>query len=189
MVNPAISNLGIMLVMMQVSKRIDFEDPTVLLAVRIGYVASNLLIFGLYFYTRYLINKKNDLTTMKYVQPASGFDPSSGGKLIVTTVRDYDLEQVNSAVKGMFSGIAMMGFMHLYMKYTNPLLMQSIMPVKSAFEQKIVKLHVFGSPATGELKRPFKTQAMFGGATGDIKTDKKSIEEAEKSGSGGIKEE
>lgn len=58
MVNPQITNLAIILGMMQVSKKIPFEDPNVLLGVRILYVVSNLLIFGLYFYVGTLIKSK-----------------------------------------------------------------------------------------------------------------------------------
>lgn len=87
-------------------------------------------------------------------------------------------------------GMAMMGFMHLYMKYTNPLLIQSILPLKSAFENNMVKIHLFGQPASGDLKRPFKAPAGFmsalGGAT---QSDKKTVEAAERSGRGGAKEE
>jgi hypothetical protein len=43
---------------MQVSKRIPFDDPQVLLGVRILYVASNLLIFGLYYYIGLKIKAK-----------------------------------------------------------------------------------------------------------------------------------
>ncbi|ANB15886.1 Pho88p [Sugiyamaella lignohabitans] len=187
MVNPAVSNLVIMLVMMQVSKKIDFEDSTVLLGVRALYLASNALIFGLYFYTRFQINKKNDLTTLKYVEPPAPMSGQTESKLVTTTIKEYDLGQVTSAMKGVFQGIAMMAFMHLYMKYTNPLLIQSILPVKSAIEQNIVQIHVFGKPAAGNLKRPFKVASMFG--AGDVKTDKKAISEAEVSGAGGVKED
>lgn len=44
--------------MMQVSKRIPFEDPQVLLGVRILYVVSNLLIFGFYYYIGMKIKSK-----------------------------------------------------------------------------------------------------------------------------------
>lgn len=128
---------------------------------------------------------------MKYVEPAAPLSGQTEEKLVTTTVKEYDLQQVQSAMKGMLTGIAMMGVMHLYMKYTNPLLMQSIMPIKSALEQNIVKIHVFGKPASGDLKRPFKVANMFGASTGagEPKTDKKTIELAEKAGSGGIKTE
>lgn len=77
--------------------------------------------------------------------------------------------------------------MHLYMKYTQPLFIQGIMPLKSLFDSKvrpslcsfvcrkqailmykrvevqILKIHLFGQPATGDLKRPFEAPAgMFG---------------------------
>ena len=43
---------------MQVSKKIPFEDPQVLLGVRVLYVVSNLIILGIYFYMQMKINTK-----------------------------------------------------------------------------------------------------------------------------------
>jgi len=56
---------------------------------------------------------------------------------------------------------------------------------------------LFGNPAVGELKRPWKAAGglaamLSGGAPGggnDVKTDKASIEAAERAGRGGAKEE
>lgn len=191
--NPAVSNLGLMLIMMQVSRRLDLEDPTILLYVRIGYAACQLIVFGVCLYVKYQINKKNDLTTLKYVEPANPMSGLSEPKAVVTTVKEYDLKQIDSQIKGIFTSLAMMGFMHIYMKYTNPLVMQSVSSVKSALETNIVKIHLFGHAASGDLKRPFKAapgllQALQG-ATSDVKTDKASIDAAEVSGAGGIKED
>lgn len=47
-----------MLIMMQVSKRIPFEDPQVLFGVRTMYIASNILIAMIYFYVNSQINSK-----------------------------------------------------------------------------------------------------------------------------------
>lgn len=44
--------------MMQVSKRIPFDDPNVLNFVRLTYVVSNLIIAGIYFYVKTQIDKK-----------------------------------------------------------------------------------------------------------------------------------
>ena len=191
--NPAVTNIVVMLVMMQVSRRLDLEDPTILFYVRATYISCQVVALGVYLFVRYKINAKNDLTTLKYVEPANAMSGESSPKAVVTTVKQYDLQQVDSLVKSVFTSLAMMGFMHIYMKYTNPLVMQSISSVKSALEANIVKIHLFGTPASGELKRPFKAapgfmQAMMGGAQ-DIKTDEKSIEQAERAGTGGIKEE
>jgi hypothetical protein len=130
-----------------------------------------------------------ELQTLKYVEPAqmgSGEEP----KLVTTTIQEYDQQQLMSAYKGQLMGVAMMGFMHLYLKYTNPLLIQSIIPVKGAFESNLVKVHIFGKKAEGELKRPWKAAGGFAGmGGGEVKSDKASVEAAERAGRGGAKEE
>lgn len=113
-------------------------------------------------------------------------------KLVTTTVQAYDRQQLKSAFRAQLMGVGMMGVMHLYFRYTNPLLIQSIIPLKGAFEANLAKIHLFGQPAAGDLKRPWKAAGGFmgmGGPAAEIKSDKKSIEAAEKSGSGGVKEE
>lgn len=191
--NPAITNLAIMLIMMQVSRRLDLEDPDILFYVRAAYISCQVVAFAIYLLTKYKINKKNDLTTLKYVEPANPMSGETAPKAVVTTVKEYDMKQVDGQIKSIFTSLAMMGFMHLYMKYTNPLVMQSVSGVKSALEANIVKIHLFGYPASGDLKRPFKAapgflQALQGGNQ-EIKTDKHSVEAAEVSGAGGIKED
>ncbi|KXJ96329.1 inorganic phosphate transporter Pho88 [Microdochium bolleyi] len=187
--SPQVVNIVIILGMMQVSKRVPFDNPDVLNLVRAVYVLSNIIIAGLYIYSQMQINKKKDLTTLKYVEPApvgSAEEP----KLVTTTVHAYDSQQIKAAFRTQAMGIAMMGFMHLYMNYTNPLLIQSILPVKSAFEHNMVKIHIFGQPASGDLKRPFKQPAGFMSAmSGATQSDKKAVEAAERSGRGGAKEE
>ena len=87
-------------------------------------------------------------------------------------------------------GVGMMGVMHIYFKYTNPLLVQSILPLKGAFEGNLAKVYLLGYPAVGDLKRPWKAQGgMMGMGGGEPKADKKSVEAAERAGSGGVKEE
>jgi hypothetical protein len=51
--------LAIIVVMMQVAKKVPFDDPDVLLLVRGLYVLSNVIILSLYLYTQAQINKKN----------------------------------------------------------------------------------------------------------------------------------
>lgn len=78
--------------------------------------------------------------------------------MITTTNRDYDLGETSKAVRGVLIGIAIvrlralppsllpanrnrchsqMGVMHLYMKYTQPLFMQGILPLKALYESKV----------------------------------------------------
>lgn len=58
----------------------------------------------------------------------------------------------------------MMGVMHLYFGYTQPLLVQSIMPIKNVLESKVAKIHLMGKEPVGDLKRPWKTGGLFAGA-------------------------
>lgn len=189
--NPAVSNLVLMLVGMQVSKRLDFENPDTLFYVRLAFVTGQTITFLIYMYVRLTIIKKNDLTTLKYLEPANKMAGESQEKFVVTTVKDYDLKQIDASIKGIFTGLAMTGFMHLYMKYANPLVMQSITPVKGALESNMIKIHLFGKPAVGDLKRPFVAPASFLSSFtgGDVKTDKSSIAKAETAGTGGVKED
>lgn len=53
------TNLVVILGMMQVSKKIPFEDPTWLNGIRGMYILSNLIIVGLYVYCGIVIKKKN----------------------------------------------------------------------------------------------------------------------------------
>jgi len=58
----------------------------------------------------------------------------------------------------------MMTFLHIYLKYSQPLFVQAIMAFKSLYEAKIVKIHVLDQKAEGDLKRPFKSgPGLFGG--------------------------
>ena len=58
--------------MMQVSKKIPFDDPNVLMGVRALYIVSNLLIAGIYFYTKMQIDKKRGMfINYKKQQPES----------------------------------------------------------------------------------------------------------------------
>ncbi|KAH9811723.1 Inorganic phosphate transport protein PHO88 [Teratosphaeria destructans] len=191
--NPQITNLIIILVMMQASKKIPFDDPMVLNGVRALYVLSNVIIAGIYFYTKMQIDKKKDMTVLKYVEPPP-MGSTEEPKAVTTTVHAYDMQQLRGLFKAQLMGVGMMAVMHLYFKYANPLLIQSIIPLKGAFEGNLVKVHVLGQPATGDLKRPWKAAQGFMGAMGgqgqsEIKTDKKSIEAAERAGRGGAKEE
>ncbi|KAK1761520.1 inorganic phosphate transporter Pho88 [Echria macrotheca] len=188
--SPQITNLVIILGMMQVAKKIPFDDPLVLNYCRAAYAISNLLILGIYLYIKTVVDKKKDMTTLKYVEPAP-MGSTEEGKLVTTTVHAYDVGQLKNMMRSQLMGVGMMAVMHLYFKYTNPLLIQSIIPLKGALESNMTKIHLWGQPATGDLKRPFKQPAGFmqGLQSGPAQSDKKAVEAAERAGRGGVKEE
>ncbi|KJA13770.1 hypothetical protein HYPSUDRAFT_195556 [Hypholoma sublateritium FD-334 SS-4] len=176
--NSGVQNLVISLGAMQLARKIPFDDPDVLLYVRIGYVLSQVIVLGAYYYVSMAIKKKNDQTVLKYVEPASPMSQDEP-KLITTTYRDYDLSETSKLLRSVYMGLGMMGVMHLYFHFTQPLFIQALMGVKNLYDAKPVALYILGKPATGDLKRPFKAASMFGPAAGPA-TDAAAISEAEK---------
>ena len=174
-----IQNLVISLGVMQLAKRVPFDDPVTLNYVRVAYVSVQVLILGVYYYLSTIVKQKNDQTVLKYVEPAA---PMSGDepKVVTTTVKDYDLAEVSKLLRSSYTSLAMMAVMHLYFKFTQPLFVQSIMGLKGLYDAKLVAIHLLGKPATGDLARPFKAPSMFGGADSGPATDAASIAEAEK---------
>ncbi|KAJ7598889.1 PHO88-related membrane protein [Mycena floridula] len=188
--NSAMQNLAISLGAMQLARKINFDDPEILMYVRIGYISAQVLILGVYYYVSLAIKRKNDQTVLKYVEPPSPMSQEPNGKLVNTTVRDYDLSETSKLLRSAYMGIAMMAFLHGYLKYTQPLFVQSLMGLKGLYDAKPVALHILGRPAVGDLKRPFKgAPGMFGQPAADPKTDSAAITEAEKRVGASKKEE
>ncbi|KAK0931653.1 phosphate transporter (Pho88), partial [Friedmanniomyces endolithicus] len=98
------TNLVIILGMMQVSKKIPLDDPNVLNGVRALYVVSNLLIVAIYLYTKMQIDKKRDMTVLKYVEPAA-MGSTEEPKAVTTTVHAYDTSQLKGLFKSQLMGV------------------------------------------------------------------------------------
>jgi len=163
---------------MQVARQINFKDPDVANYVRIAYVTVQIVTLVLHYYVSYAIRQKNDQTVLQYVEPAGVFS-TEPGKLVKTTVREYDLSETGKLLRAVYLGIAFMGVMHLYFKFTQPLFTQTVMGLKGIYDAKPIRIHVLGKPAEGDLKRPFQGSSMFGVSNGP-QTDRASITEAEK---------
>lgn len=62
-------NLGVVLGVMQIAKRVPFDNPDVLNGVRAMYVASNLIILFIYYLIHSKINKKKGTLEPPFPQP------------------------------------------------------------------------------------------------------------------------
>ncbi|WFD34062.1 phosphate transporter (Pho88) [Malassezia cuniculi] len=187
--NAAVTNMAVMFGAMQIAQRIPFDDkPEYVTYARTGYICAQLTCIAVYYFCSIQVKKKNDLTVLKYVNAKSPMSQEPG-ELVTTTHRDYDLAEISKSIRGIFMGIIIVAFMHLYFGYTNPLVVQSIIPLKNALESNMAKIWVWGVPATGDLKRPFKPPpSMFGQQNGP-QTDKAAIKEAEQVAGRILKEE
>ncbi|KAI8885876.1 hypothetical protein K501DRAFT_178950 [Backusella circina FSU 941] len=162
---------------MQLAKKIDWEDPNVLTFARIGYFGAQLLVVGLSYGLIAFINKKNDTTVLTYENPAK---PSLSGETstpqtITTTIRDYDVDQMNQFIKSTLTSVVIISIMHFKFHFTQPLLMQSIMPIKNLLAHKEALIHLWGDAPEGNLARPFVADnplsaitSMFGGGSTEV---------------------
>lgn len=104
-------------------------------------------------------------------------------KLVSTTNMEYDIEDVKKQLKQGFTGLAIVAFLHLKFGYVQPLIIQSVLGFKTFFMTKESRIHLFnGKTTTGELKRPFRIEALFGmvNEKRQPKTDKGLIKRVEK---------
>lgn len=109
-----------------------------------------------------------DTTALRYVKPAK---PSADGQpseptMVITTHKAYDLDQLKQAIRSTVTTAAMFCVIHFYFKVNQPLLIQSIVPVKNALISKEALIHLWGDAAEGPLKRPFKTESPFASLLG-----------------------
>ncbi|SMN18021.1 similar to Saccharomyces cerevisiae YBR106W PHO88 Probable membrane protein, involved in phosphate transport [Maudiozyma saulgeensis] len=167
MLSPQVTNIAVMLLMMQASRRIDMENEQNIQYIRIAYIVSIVSSYLIYMVIKRKIIATNDETPVKIVSAKNPMKPQEPQTTEILSTKEYDLREVDSAMRSILSGMAMMGFMHLYMKYTNPLFMQCINPIKNALEHNEARIHLFGHKAEGDLKRPFKSVGLLDGLMGN----------------------
>jgi len=150
-----------------------------------AYVTAQVIVLGLSFLIQKKIQSKKDTTVLKYLdqpKPMSGEQP----KLISTTNMAYDLEQNASAQKQALISFALMLFLNFQFGVIRPLVVQSILPVKNALQSKFAQVHLFGKPAEGDLRRPWKADNPFAALSGAAEepqseaAEKAAIKKAEK---------
>ncbi|CAO3697614.1 unnamed protein product [Rhizopus microsporus] len=159
-------NVGFLLVSMQLAKKVNWNDPDVLTMARIGYYSAQLLVVAMAYGLITLIRKKNDTTVLTYTPPAKpgfGAPAPSAPETVTTTIRDYDIDQVKQFIQSTLTSVLIISLMHWQFKFTQPLLMQSIMPIKNFLTHKEALIHLWGDKPEGSLARPFTVDNPLGG--------------------------
>ncbi|KXN67192.1 inorganic phosphate transporter, partial [Conidiobolus coronatus NRRL 28638] len=144
--------IGLVMGLVQVAKRLDLEDPAKLPYLRASYLTAQVICLAIYGYIYTQIQAKKDTTPLTY-EEKKGF--SQEATQVSTTVGEYDRAELMKALQGVVMGMAFLGFLHLKMGYVQPLFLQSILPLKNLFDNKLVKIYILGQKAEGALKRPW----------------------------------
>ncbi|KAJ2958878.1 hypothetical protein NQZ79_g5608 [Umbelopsis isabellina] len=171
-------NLGLMLGCMQLVKKIPFEDPEVLQYARIAYYGLNLLVIAWAYYLKSAIAKKNDRTPLSYAaapKPSFGAQAAATEETVTTTVSEYDQAEIQKFITTTATSLAVISVLHFQFGINQPLLVQSIMPIKNFLIAKPVIIHVWGDAPEGDLARPWKADsnplaALMGGSGSSAST-------------------
>ncbi|KAI7883377.1 inorganic phosphate transporter Pho88 [Mucor mucedo] len=132
---------------------------------RIGYYSAQVLVVGLAYGLMTLIKKKNDTTVLTYNAPTKPMSGATAPETITTTVKDYDIDQLKQFIQSTMTSVLIISVMHFQFKFTQPLLMQSILPIKNLITHKEALIHLWGDAPEGPLARPFVADNPLSGLT------------------------
>jgi hypothetical protein len=116
---------------------------------------------------------------LKYVEPPKPFSGEIP-KSVKTNFHDYDREKLSEEIRTALTGAGILLALHLYINFTQPLAIQSVISVKNVFQTPLAKIHIFGREAKGDLRRPWKNANPLAFGANQPQVDKQAIKRAEK---------
>ncbi|KAI9002658.1 inorganic phosphate transporter [Gaertneriomyces semiglobifer] len=165
-INSQIINLVVFFGILQISNYFDLDNAANVNYLRAGYATMQLVALTAFYLAYTHIQAKNDQTTLTYQEKKNPMDQAP--ETVRTTVRDYDMGKLKEAVRGQFIAMAIMAFIHFKWFYLRPLLLQSILGLRTIYQAPLVQIHVLGKQAAGDLARPWKAPGPFGQAAKPI---------------------
>lgn len=164
--------MAVLLVLVQVIRRLDLTSSFAIGMVRLAYVFSQLAGVAFLFYIRSLIMKKGEKTEKIDVEvpPKFGELPTNPPARQKISVMDYDLMECNKQIQQIVSGMAILGLLHWWLGFVQPLFIQSIIPWKNLLLTPLVRLHFWGAQVKDDesLKRPWKVPNPFAELLGNM---------------------
>jgi len=152
----------VVLGLVQLTNRIDFTDDSRLWAARVSYGVAQLIVLIVCQLVLSRIQTANDRTPLRYSEPPPPFS-SDPPKAVVTTVTEYDEENIRQVIKQTCISILVIALVHWKWGYVQPLVLQSVLPFRTLYANKALKIHLLGKKAEGDLQRPWKADTPFAG--------------------------
>lgn len=164
--------MAVLLILVQVIRRLDLTSSFAIGMVRLSYICSQLAGVAFLFYIRSLIMKKGEKTEKVEVDipPKFGELPTNPPAHQKISVMDYDLMECNKQIQQIISGMAILGLLHWWLGFIQPLFIQAIIPWKNLLLTPLVRLHFWGAQVNDDesLKRPWKVPNPFAELLGNM---------------------
>lgn len=136
-------------------KQIDFEDPTNLLYLRIGFAVVQTLVFLVNGLIYYKIRGASNQKKIKVPAQTSAWNPQPQEDQIMT-IEEYDMGELRKSFMQSLFVTALLTFLHIQWAVYAPLFIQIFSMPMTVYDTPLFKLHVLGYPDEGDLQRPFK---------------------------------
>jgi hypothetical protein len=164
-------------VMFLFQKQVDFKDPQILNAARIGLLSVAVIALGTYFMIKQSIDRKNNQKkiwippkappSIPFLSPPSE-GPPKPEDYTETTYHDHEQKLVMEAIQGVVLSCGIAAFMSFKFDVHFSCLMQAVMVPLGLYENILVQKYIFGSTQANlynELETPPAPGAVAVSAT------------------------
>lgn len=139
------SRMLIMLPLLFVMNKVDFENPMILNSARVAYVFCQLASLLTYYYIKQKIEAKKDMRKIRIPGVQGPFNPEPNYQDVTeTTYHAHELSKVNEFIKQLMIGAAISSFIHMKMGVNQVVLIQSVMTPLNLWDNVLVQAYIFG---------------------------------------------
>lgn len=150
-----LSSILFVFAIVHATKHIDLKNYDNIFWIRFAYFFSQFLLYVLAIYIKYKIKRTSDKTKIQVTEKQNSLS-NEPPRVTEMTVMEYDLKLVQEFIRQTTISTCILLFMHYKWEFIQPLIIQSILPLKAAIFLPIFQIHLLRRPAEGDLKRPFK---------------------------------
>jgi len=139
------SRMFIMLPMIFLMGKIDFENDTILLAARTAFLVCQVTAILVGLYLRQLIQRKHDTRKIFVPGSKSPFDQSPNyAELTESTYEAYELGKANEFLKQTLIGAGISSLIHFKMGVNHVVMIQSVMMPLNLWDNALVQAYILG---------------------------------------------
>lgn len=150
-------NFALSIASMQVSGKAWLQTPRAMWMLRLAYACSNLFQLAMFFYIRHRIEKTNDQRKVRIKKEASLFQENEAEEEIEMTYAEYDKAELMKSSRSAMVQFLIFCVAHWKWKIVQPLIVQSLSPVKSMFLNPLYLAYLWNRP----VLRPFELNVLF----------------------------
>lgn len=141
------------LALVQVVGYFDLARPQNVPFILSFYIISQILLLVVCYIIRSRVQKKNDSKTITVKQPR--LNQTEPEDTIEMTVRDYDVMKIGETIRGYLFPIPVLLILYWKWGSIQPFIIQTVIPWRAMTGNPLVRIHLFGHEAEGDLTRPF----------------------------------